>query len=242
MRGFVHSFESFGAVDGPGIRFVVFMRGCPLRCLYCHNPDTWGQGGEEYDAATVAAKVLAYKNYFGQRGGVTVSGGEPLLQMEFVCELFRLLKEKGIHTAIDTSGITFSPDDPKSVLKHEELLHYTDLVLLDIKHIDEKKHRALTGKDNKNTLAFARYLSERGIPTWIRHVLLPGYTDGNEDLERLSDFIGTLKTVEKVEVLPYQTHGVAKYRALGISYPLEGVEPPTKEDVERAKRILRRHL
>ena len=174
MNGFIHSFESFGTVDGPGIRFVVFMQGCPLRCQYCHNPDTWLPGGTEYTAEQVCDQALKYKSYFGDNGGVTVSGGEPLLQIGFVTELFSLLKKRGVHTAADTSGWTFDPDRPESVEKHLELIRHTDLVLLDIKHIDPEKHREITGKDNAHTLAFAKFLSDHGIPMWIRHVLAPG--------------------------------------------------------------------
>ena len=239
MTGRIHSFESFGTVDGPGIRFVVFLQGCPLRCQYCHNPDTWGAGGEEYDAQTVADRAVRYKKYFGDKGGVTVSGGEPLLQIDFVIELFKILKEQGVHTCVDTSGITFRPDDEKCVKKHEELLALTDLFLLDIKHIDEEACKKLTGHSNKNTLAFAKFLSDHGKSMWIRQVLVPGITDGEESLHRTRAFIDSLKTVEKVEVLPYHTLGIVKYEKLGIAYPLEGVQAPTKERVLNAKRILK---
>ena len=239
MIGHVHSFESFGTVDGPGIRFVVFLQGCPLRCQYCHNPDTWKAGGEAHTAEDVAARALRYKNYFGETGGITVTGGEPLLQIDFVIELFKILKEKGIHTCVDTSGITFHPDFPESVDKHEELLKFTDLFLLDIKHIDDEACKKLTGQSNKNTLAFAKFLSDRGKPIWIRQVLVPGITDSEQSLERTRKFIDTLKTVEKVEVLPYHTMGVVKYEKLGLEYPLKGVEAPTKESVEKAKTILK---
>lgn len=236
MKGFIHSFESFGTVDGPGIRFVVFTQGCPLRCRYCHNPDTWEQGGQAYEAAEVAKKVLRYKNYFKDGGGVTVSGGEPMLQREFLIELFTLLKKEGIHTALDTSGFCFDPNEKE---KFDGLLAVTDLVLLDIKHIDGKEHERLTGKDNAHTLAFARYLNGKKIPVWIRYVLVPDITDDDGALEKLREFIDTLDNVEKVEVLPYHTLGVEKYKKLGIVYPLEGVQPPTKERVEHAKRVLR---
>ena len=238
MTGKIHSFESFGTVDGPGIRFVTFMQGCPMRCQYCHNPDTWLAGGQEYAAEEVVARILRYRNYFGENGGATVSGGEPLLQIEFVTELFRLLKENGVHTCVDTSGITFRANDSECVNKHEELLKYTDLVLLDIKHIDDEAHKTLTKQSNQNTLAVARFLSERGKRIWIRHVLVPTLTDDDEALKRLRGFIDTLDTVEKVEVLPYHTMGEVKYQKLGYDYPLKGVEPPTKERVENAKRIL----
>ncbi|MGN1373076.1 MAG: pyruvate formate-lyase-activating protein [Candidatus Coproplasma sp.] len=236
MTGRIHSFESFGTVDGPGIRFVVFMQGCPMRCKYCHNPDTWAvSGGTEYTAEQVAKNALRYKNYFANGGGVTVSGGEPLLQTEFVKELFSLLKANGVHTALDTSGAVFSEANKDGI---DGLLSYTDLVLLDIKHIDPEEHKRLTERDNKNILAFARHLSDIGKPMWIRHVLVPGITDNDEYLYSLSDFIGSLKTVEKVEILPYHTMGVVKYEKLGLSYPLEGVQPPTAERVKNAKAIL----
>ena len=239
MIGRVHSFESFGTVDGPGIRFVVFLQGCPLRCQYCHNPDTWKAGGEEHTAEDVATRVLRYKNYFGEKGGITVTGGEPLLQIDFVIELFKILKEKGIHTCVDTSGITFNPDSPESVRKHEALLQVADLFLLDIKHIDDEACKKLTGHSNKNTLAFAKFLSDHGKKMWIRQVLVPNITDSEEALEKTREFLDTLQTVEKVEVLPYHTMGVVKYEKLGLEYPLKGVEAPTKESVEKAKRILK---
>ena len=239
MTGRIHSFESFGTVDGPGIRFVVFLQGCPLRCRYCHNPDTWGAGGTEYTAEEIANRALKYKNYFGDKGGVTVTGGEPLVQIDFVIELFTILKEKGIHTCVDTSGITFNPDSQQSVDKHKELLKVSDLFLLDIKHIDEEACKKLTGHSNKNTLAFAKFLSENGKPVWIRQVLVPNITDDEQSLKRTRAFIDTLQTVEKIEVLPYHTMGTVKYEKLGLAYPLKGVEAPTKESVEKAKRILK---
>ncbi len=239
MVGRIHSFESFGTVDGPGIRFVVFLQGCPLRCQYCHNPDTWGAGGEEYTAEDVVNRAWKYRNYFGEKGGVTVTGGEPLLQIDFVIELFTLLKEKGLHTCVDTSGITFRALDKACVEKHEKLLEVTDLFLLDIKHIDDEECKKLTGKSNENTLAFAKFLSEHNKKIWIRQVLVPTLTDNDEALERTKAFIDTLQTVEKVEVLPYHTMGIVKYEKLGMDYPLKGVEAPTKERVDNAKRILR---
>ncbi|MGN0806185.1 MAG: pyruvate formate-lyase-activating protein [Candidatus Coproplasma sp.] len=236
MTGRIHSFESFGTVDGPGIRFVVFMQGCPMRCKYCHNPDTWSLGGgTEYTAEQVAKNALRYKNYFANGGGVTVSGGEPLLQAEFVKELFTILKSNGVHTALDTSGALFSQEDKG---RFDDLLKVTDLVLLDIKHIDPKEHKELTGRTNGNILAFARYLSDIGKPMWIRHVLVPGITDNDEYLNGLSAFIKSLKTVEKVEVLPYHTMGAVKYEKLGIAYPLIGVEPPSADRVKNARDIL----
>lgn len=236
MTGRIHSFESFGTVDGPGIRFVVFLQGCPLRCLYCHNPDTWGACGTEYTVEEVANRVLRYRNYFSENGGVTVSGGEPLLQKEFVCALFKRLQAEGVHTCLDTSGITFDEAKKEDFLP---LLNVTDLFLLDIKHIDDAEHIQLTGKSNQNVLAFAKFLSENGRKIWIRHVLVPTFTDKDEWLRKLRKFIDGLKTVEKVEVLPYHTMGEVKYQRLGYDYPLRGVLPPDKERVQNAKRILR---
>lgn len=231
----VHSFESFGTVDGPGIRFVVFAQGCPMRCKYCHNPDTWeAGGGREIPAAEIAKEALKYKSYFARGGGVTVSGGEPLLQIDELVKLFTLLKEENIHTCVDTSGIVFREEDAR----YEKLLEVTDLFLLDIKHIDEAAHKALTGHSNSAPLAFAKYLSAHGKPMWIRHVLVPNVTDFDEQLIKLRAFLDTLATVERVEVLPYHTMGKVKYENLEIDYPLEGVLPPTQERIQNAKKIL----
>ncbi|HIR66472.1 MAG TPA: pyruvate formate lyase-activating protein [Candidatus Coproplasma avicola] len=237
MTGKIYSFESFGTVDGPGIRFVVFVQGCPMRCLYCHNPDTWSAaGGTQYTAEEVASRILKYKNYFTGGGGATVSGGEPLMQAAFVEELFTILKKSGIHTALDTSGALYDARNPRAF---DSLLAVTDLVLLDIKHIDDGEHIKLTGRSNKNILAFARYLSDLGKPVWIRHVLVPGITDNDEYLHRLKAFLSTLTNVEKVEVLPYHTMGEVKYNKLGMDYPLKGVQPPSPERVKNAKEILK---
>ena len=239
MTGRIHSFESFGTVDGPGIRFVIFLQGCPLRCQYCHNPDTWGAGGTEYTVEEVIDRALRYKNYFGDKGGVTVTGGEPLVQIDFVIELFKQLKEKGVHTCVDTSGITFNPDSELSVEKHKKLLEVADLFLLDIKHIDDDACKKLTGQSNKNTLAFAKFLSEQQKPIWIRQVLVPEITDDEETLKATRAFIEGLNTVEKIEVLPYHSMGEVKYQKLGMEYPLKGVESPSKESVVNARKILR---
>lgn len=240
MTGRIHSFESFGTVDGPGIRFVVFLQGCPLRCQYCHNPDTWGAGGTEYSVEEVVNRVVRYRNYFGETGGVTVTGGEPLLQIDFVTELFTALKAKGINTCVDTSGITFRADNQAVVEKHKKLLEVADLFLLDIKHIDDEACKKLTGQSNQNTLAFAKFLSDNGKKMWIRQVLVPGITDDEGSLRQTRQFIDGLQTVEKVEVLPYHTLGLVKYEKLGIEYPLKGLEAPSKEVVLRAKEILRK--
>lgn len=234
----IHSFESFGTVDGPGIRFVIFMQGCPMRCLYCHNPDTQAFcGGKNYSANEVAKNVLRYKNYFSNGGGVTVSGGEPLAQIPFLIDLFTILKKSGIHTCIDTSGIVFNPNDTK---KFDELLPLVDLFLLDIKEINDDVHVKLTGHSNKNILAFANYLSEHNKPMWVRYVLVPSLTDDEKDMKELRAFLDTLSNVEKVEVLPYHTMGKVKYEKLGMDYPLKDTLPPTKESVARAKEILTR--
>ncbi len=239
MVGKIHSFFAGGTVDGPGIRYVIFVKGCPLRCAYCHNPDTWtDENAEIHDAKDVVNEALRYKGYFKTGGGVTITGGEPLMQIEFVTEVFKLLKEQNVHTALDTSGITFEKDDPECVKKIEELMKYTDLVLLDIKHIDDKEHIKLTGKSNKNVLDFAKYLSDTNKHMWIRHVLVPGITLNDEYLIKTKEFIDTLKTVDKIEVLPYHTMGIVKYKNLGIPYRLEGVNAPSKEEVRHAKYLL----
>ncbi len=236
----LHSIESFGTVDGPGIRFVAFLKGCPLRCQYCHNPDTWdAKGGRKVTVEELVKEALKYRSYYGDKGGVTVSGGEPLLQIDFVIEFFTALKEKGIHTCVDTSGFTFVPDDEESVRKHEKLLAVTDLFLLDVKHIDAKRHEAITGKSNAHTLAFAKFLSEHGKPMWVRYVLVSSLSDDDEAIRSLKAFLETLSNVEKIEVLPYHTMGKVKYEKLGLVYPLGDEEPPSKERVQNAKQILR---
>ena len=238
MIGRIHSVFSGGTVDGPGIRFVVFMQGCPLRCKYCHNPDTWDfSGGEERTVLDLTQEILRYKSYYGEKGGVTVSGGEPLMQIGFVTELLKSVKSRGVNTAVDTSGVTFNAQDEESIKKHELLDEFVDLYLIDIKHIDDNSHKNLTGLSNQNTLNYIRWLSSRGKRIWIRHVLVPGYTDDSESLQKLSNFIKTVN-VEKVEVLPYHTLGEVKYQKMGIDYALKGVKPPEKESVLNAKRIL----
>ena len=239
MVGRIHSFETFGTVDGPGIRYVVFLQGCPLRCQYCHNPDTWASGGKEYTTEQVVSQAMRYRNYFGPKGGVTVTGGEPLMQIDFVIELFTLLKQKGMHTCVDTSGITFNEASQISVDKHKALLAVTDLFLLDIKHIDDEACKKLTGMSNANTLAFAKFLSDNGCATWIRQVIVPGITDDPKSLQKTRAFIDGLTTVERVEVLPYHTLGEVKYEKLGMTYPLQGVQPPTDAQMAEAKKILR---
>lgn len=237
IKGYVHSLETFGLVDGPGVRFVVFLQGCPLRCQFCHNPETWHSGGEEWTAEKLWQRAYRYKQYWKPNGGVTVSGGEPLLQIDFLTEFFKLAKKAGVHTALDTAGQPFSTDS-EWLERFKALMEYTDLVLLDIKQMDEEGHKALTGRTNRNILEMARWLSDNGKKMWIRHVLVPNLTDDEADLEKMHQFISTLKTVERVEVLPYHTLGLAKWVKLGIDYPLDGVKVPTEEQVKRAEEIL----
>ena len=231
----VHSFESLGTVDGPGLRYIIFLQGCPLKCKFCHNRDTWefNNAGTEYTISYLINKINRFTSYIkASNGGVTISGGEPLLQAKNLTVLFQTLKKMGIHTCLDTSGALPINDEIK------ELLNYTDLVLLDIKHIDDEKAKALTGVSNKNELAFARYLSDNKIPMWIRHVLLPGYTDDESDLKRLKEFIDTLSGVERVEILPYHDYGKFKWEELGEKYELDDVKPPSQEEIDKAKQIL----
>lgn len=229
----VHSIESFGTVDGPGIRFVLFLQGCHLQCKYCHNRDTWDMNGGEYKSLdNIFEKIMKYKNYIYPNGGVTVTGGEPLLQVKFLIELFEKLKKENIHTCVDTSGMVALTDDIK------KLLSLTDLVLLDIKHIDSEKCKNLVGFNNERELAFARYLSDNNIHMWIRQVLVPGYTDDEQDLLKLKNFISSLNTVDKVEILPYHDMGRYKWEKLGLKYELDGVRVANDDDVKRAKNLL----
>lgn len=225
-------------MDGPGVRYIIFLAGCPMRCQFCHNPDTWNMAdGDQYTADELLAKAVRYKPYWGDNGGITVSGGEPLLQIDFLLDLFKKAKDMGINTCIDTSGSPYTEEEPYHS-KFVELMKYTDLVMLDIKHIDPEGHLILTKRKNDNILKLATTLSDMGIKMWIRHVLVPERNDKDEYLVRLREFIDTLKTVEKVEVLPYHTLGVHKWKTLGIPYELEGIDPPTKDRVENARRIL----
>lgn len=238
MTGYVHSLESFGSVDGPGVRYVIFLAGCAMRCQFCHNPDTWNmQAGKTYTADELLRNAVKYRPYWGGKGGITVSGGEPLLQIDFLTELFCKAKEQRIHTALDTSGNPFTREEP-FFEKMQELMKYTDLVMLDIKHIDDEKHKALTGWTNENILDMAEYLDEIHKPVWIRHVLVPERNDEDTAFEKLHQFIGGLRNVEKVEVLPYHTLGEYKWKELGYDYPLEGIKPPTKERINHAKQVL----
>lgn len=232
-RGRVHSIETFGTVDGPGIRYVVFFQGCPLRCLYCHNRDTWDRaGGRLVTVQELLADIEPYRPFLeSSGGGVTATGGEPLLQARFVAQLFGELKSRGIKTALDTSGYT------EITPAVDELLSYTDLVLLDIKHMDDAAHRRLTGVSNRRTLAFARHLAERGVPAWIRHVVVKGFTENTESASALASFVRTLPNVEKVELLPYHAMGKYKWEAVGAAYELENVEPPSPETITALKAL-----
>lgn len=235
MIGHIHSTESFGTVDGPGVRFVVFFQGCPMRCLYCHNPDTWEFGiGREVTVEEILKEYDACKEFL-KSGGITCTGGEPLAQPDFLAELFAEAKKRGIHTCLDTSGVIFNPDSHEKI---DKVIDNTDLVMLDIKHIDNEEHIKLTGKPNKNILAFAKYLRERKIPIWIRHVVVPGITDNKEYLFKLGEYISTLSNLKALDVLPYHDMGKVKYENLGIKYPLEGVEPLPKQEAIKARDII----
>lgn len=229
----IHSIETFGTVDGPGIRFVTFFQGCNLECKYCHNRDTWDiNHGKYISVDELFAQILRYQPYITPNGGFTASGGEPLLQPYFLISLFQRLKKEGIHTAIDTSGMI----EVTNTIK--ELLSLTNLVLLDIKHIRSDKSKDLVGFNNEKELSFAKYLSEHHIPIWIRQVIIPGITDNEEDLLALKKFISSLKTVEKVELLPYHNLGEYKWKNLGFDYPLKDVRTANHEDIKRASQIL----
>ncbi|MCR5272740.1 MAG: pyruvate formate lyase-activating protein [Lachnospiraceae bacterium] len=237
-KGYIHSFESFALVDGPGVRYCIFLQGCNMRCRYCHNPDTWKTGcGEEWEAQKLFDKVYRYKTYWKNNGGITVSGGEALLQMDFVTEFFEIAKSKGVNTCLDTSGNPFEMT-PEYLEKFDRLMKVTDLFMLDLKEMDDEKHKDLTGCSNKNILEMAKYLSDNNKDMWIRRVLVPGLTDDEKDLKDTADFIKTLNSVKKVEILPYHTLGVQKWKDLGIKYSLDDFDPPTDEEVKKAKDIL----
>lgn len=236
--GYIHSTETFGSVDGPGVRFIIFMQGCAMRCRYCHNADTWKLNtGVRLNADMLLDKAERYRSYWGEDGGITVSGGEPLLQLDFLTELLKKAKERGINTCIDTAGQPFTREEP-FFSKFNELLKYTDLLLVDIKHIDENEHRRLTGRGNQNILDMLRFLSEKKKPVWIRHVLVPGITDNDDYLQRTREFIDLLQNVEKIEILPYHSLGAYKWKALGLDYSLENTQPPTADRVKNAEMIL----
>lgn len=238
-KGYVHSIETFGTVDGPGIRFVVFLQGCLLRCQYCHNPDTW-KLKRNATLRTADEILVEYEEYkpFLKDGGITITGGEPLLQFDFVLELFTKAKAQGIHTCIDTSGFPFRYNDATTVEKFEQLMQVTDLILLDIKHINDEEHLKLTGVSNDRPLQFALWLSAINKPVWIRHVVIPGSTLNDKYLYQLGLFLGRLKNIERIEILPYHLMGVNKWAAIGKEYPLEGVPATTKEEGHRAQQIV----
>lgn len=233
ITGRIHSIETFGTVDGPGIRYIVFMQGCPLRCLYCHNPDSWDvKSGREVTIEEIIDDLQNYIEYIKfSGGGITLSGGEPTMQPEFAAALFKRCKELDIHTALDTSGYV-------DIDKTHDLLKYTDLVLLDVKQAIQEKHKLLTGVDMDKIHDFSRYLSDKNIPVWLRYVLVPGYTNSTEDLNAAAEFIGTLNNVQKIDVLPYHSLGEYKWDKVGIDYKLKDVQPPSQEEVEKAKLIL----
>lgn len=230
IKGKIHSIESMGLVDGPGIRFVVFMQGCNIRCAYCHNPDTWvKEGGQEYTPYELVEKIKKYRTYFEPSGGgVTFSGGEPLLQGEFLIETLKLCKESGIHTTIDTAGVGNG--------NYEEILKYTDLVLFDIKHIDSEKYEDLVKHSMDESLKFLKAVQGTNTKMWVRHVVVPGITDSKEHLIKVKEFIDTLKNVEKVELLPYHVLGCNKYDVMGVKYRLEGLEPMDKEKLKEIEK------
>lgn len=238
MKGRIHSLESFGTVDGPGIRFVVFMQGCPMRCQFCHNPDTWDVNAKvkfELTPEELLDEVKKYKNFIMKGGGVTMTGGEPLVQAEFIAEFLRLCKIAGIHTAIDTSGIIFSE-------KTKDVFKYADLVLLDIKTNDDDLHQQLTGCARTNNTRTLEYLQQIGKPVWARHVVVPGLTDNDERLASLAAYLKDFSVIEKVEILPYHTLGIYKYQELNIPYPLEGIDDLSQERTNNAREIFRKTL
>ncbi|SHJ70097.1 pyruvate formate lyase activating enzyme [Anaerobranca californiensis DSM 14826] len=238
IKGRIHSIETMGLVDGPGIRTVVFLQGCQLRCRYCHNPDTWRlKGGKEMTVDELVKIVKRYKIYYKNKGGVTLSGGEPLLQPQFVLEFFKRCKEEGIHTTLDTAGHGCGD---KKLFK--EILQYTDLVLLDIKALDEKGYFKLTGGSQKEALEFLDIVQEVGTPMWIRHVVVPGINDNEENIVKLAEFVNNLSNVEKCELLPYHVHGIKKYKELNIKYTLEGIKAMDEERFIYLNNILAKHL
>ena len=239
MQGRIHSLESFGTVDGPGTRFVVFVQGCPMRCAYCHNPDTWEMnGGTLMEPSYIIEQYERNSAFYQNGGGLTVTGGEPLMQVDFLIELFTLAKEKKIHTCIDSSGIAFNPGNTAWIEKLDKLMTLTDLVMLDIKHINPDKHKELTSQPNQHILEFAAYLNEKHVDMWIRHVVVPGITDDDQYLFELGYFIGQFNNLKALDVLPYHTMGEAKYKKLGISYKLAGVPPMDKEKVIEKKQVI----
>ncbi len=237
-KGLIHSVETFGAADGPGIRYIIFLQGCKMRCRYCHNPDTWRMDSDDMRSAeALLDHAERYRAYWGSDGGITVSGGEPLLQLDFLLELFKKAKLRGINTCIDTAGQPFSRGEP-FFSRFKELMQYTDLLLFDIKHIDPAEHKALTAQPNENILDCLRYLSEIKKPVWIRHVIVEGITDNDEYLRQTREFIDSLDNVERVEALPYHGMGVYKWEKLGIKYTLGNIKPPSEKRLDSVRKIL----
>jgi len=232
MIGKIHSIETFGTVDGPGVRYVIFMQGCNFRCAYCHNPDTWNLDGKEYSVDELIEDISKYRRYIE---GVTVTGGEPLMQVDFVIELFEKVHNLGLNTCIDTNGSL----DLIGEEKLEKLCNVCDLFMLDIKHISDDKHINLTGKSNKNVLDFAKYLSDKNKDTWLRYVLVPGINDDDETLVKWREFADGLNNVKNIELLPYHRLAIEKYKKLGIEYKLKDTLEPTKEMITKAKKLLR---
>lgn len=231
MKGKISAFQSMGAVDGPGVRCVVFMQGCPLRCVYCHNPETWNiEGGEETDTEQLVRKILRYRSFISRGGGVTVSGGEPLMQAQFCRELFKKLKEEGIHTALDTSGIG-------NLVQAESVLEYTDLVLCDIKFPTENDYKKYCGGSLKQVLAFLELVKKRDIPLWIRHVVVPGLTDTKQDVEAVKAIAESYPSLKKIELLPFRKICMSKYESLGIDFPMKDVPACSRETIEKLRRL-----
>lgn len=235
--GYIHSIETFGAVDGPGIRFVVFMQGCAMRCQYCHNPDTWTRtGGTPMKASRLIERALRCQSYWGKEGGITVSGGEALLQIDFVIELFEQAKAHGIHTCLDTAGQPFEMNE-EYLKTFDRLLQVTDLILLDLKHIDEAAHKKLTGRGNQNILQLFHYLNQKRKPVWVRHVLVPTVTDDVRSLRRMKAFLRQFDNIERVDILPYHDMAVYKWENLGLAYPLLDIRPPSDKQVKELTRF-----
>lgn len=235
LSGNIHSLESFGTVDGPGIRFVVFLQGCPMRCLYCHNPDTWDYSENKRMSSDEILEKYEKVKEFLKNGGITVTGGEPLMQIDFVIDLFKKAKQRSIHTALDTSGVLFNKENTSKI---DELLKYTDLVMLDIKHINDEEHKKLTKHSNKNILEFAKYLSDKNIPMWVRHVVVPTITDNEQYLKELGEFLAGLNNIKALDVLPYHNMAIPKYENLKIQYPLKDLPAMTKDEAIKAREII----
>lgn len=239
MQGKIHSLESFGTVDGPGTRFVVFVQGCPMRCAYCHNPDTWEMnGGTLMEPSYIIEQYERNKPFYANGGGLTVTGGEPLMQVDFLIDLFTLAKQQNIHTCIDSSGIAYNPDNTEWLKKLDHLMTLTDLVMLDIKHIDPEKHKDLVKQPNTNILKFAAYLNDKKVDMWIRHVIVPGYTDDDKYLFDLGYFIGQFSNLKALDTLPYHTMGESKYEKLGVEYRLKGVPAMDKDKLIEKKQVI----